>query len=74
MSVEKKIMPIMLIVLFVGAYYGTNLLIFPSAANDYFELKSYGLNYGILFTAWGVGGLFMPRVNGMIQNVQALMA
>jgi MFS transporter, OFA family, oxalate/formate antiporter len=59
-------MIIMLIVLFIGANYGANLSIFPSVTKDYFGLKSYGLNYGILFTAWGVGGLVMPRVNGMI--------
>ena len=57
---------IMLIVLFIGANYGANLAIFPAVTKDYFGLKSYGLNYGIVFTAWGVGGLVMPRVNGMI--------
>ncbi len=56
----------MLIVLFIGANYGANLSIFPSVSKDYFGLKSYGLNYGILFTAWGAGGLIMPRINGMI--------
>ena len=59
-------MLIMLIVLFIGANYGANLAIFPAVTKDYFGLKSYGLNYGIVFTAWGVGGLVMPRVNGMI--------
>jgi len=59
-------MLIMLIVLFIGANYGANLAIFPAVTKDYFGLKSYGLNYGIVFTAWGVGGLDMPRVNGMI--------
>ena len=27
-----------------------------------FEEASFGVNYGVLFTAWGVGGLVLPRV------------
>ncbi len=50
----------------IGFNYGTNLSLFPSACKDYFGLKNFGVNYGILFSAWGVGGFVLPRVSQMI--------
>lgn len=60
---------ILLLVLFIGGLYGANLSLFPSAAKDYFGLKGFGLNYGILFSAWGAAGLIMPWVNGRITDL-----
>ena len=56
-------------VLLIGACYGANLTLFPSATKDHFGLKSFGLNYGVMFTAWGVGGLILPRIAGMVKDV-----
>lgn len=56
-------------VLMIGACYGANLALFPSATKDYFGLKSFGLNYGVMFTAWGVGGLILPRIAGMAKDI-----
>jgi len=53
----------------IGACYGANLTLFPSATKDNFGLKSFGLNYGVMFTAWGVGGLILPRVAGMVKDM-----
>ncbi len=50
----------------IGFNYGTNLSLFPSASKDYFGLKNFGINYGLLFTAWGVGGFILPRLSQMI--------
>ena len=50
----------------VGFNYGTNLSLFPSATKDYFGLKNFGMNYGLLFSAWGIGGFIFPRVSQMI--------
>jgi len=50
----------------IGFNYGTNLSLFPSATKDYFGLKNFGVNYGFVFTAWGVGGFIFPRVAQMI--------
>jgi MFS family permease len=50
----------------VGFNYGTNLSLFPSATKDYFGLKNFGINYGLVFSAWGVAGLVFPRVSQMI--------
>ena len=51
---------------FIGFNYGTNLSLFPSAAKDFFGLKNFGMNYGLLFSAWGAGGLLLPRLSQMI--------
>ncbi|WP_136516142.1 L-lactate MFS transporter [Geomonas edaphica] len=58
----------MLVVLasLIGFNYGSNLTLFPSFAKDYWGFKNYGLNYGVLFSAWGVGGFVMGRVSEMM--------
>ncbi|MCX6868166.1 MAG: OFA family MFS transporter [Verrucomicrobia bacterium] len=61
----SKDMPAVVIVLMaalIGANYGANLALFPSFTKDLWGLKSFGMNYGVLFTAWGVGGLVLPRL------------
>ncbi len=50
----------------VGFNYGTNLSLFPSVTKDYFGLKNFGMNYGLIFSAWGIGGFIFPRVAQMI--------
>ena len=50
----------------VGFNYGTNLSLFPSVTKDYFGLKNFGINYGLLFSAWGIGGFVFPRLSQMI--------
>jgi nitrate/nitrite transporter NarK len=51
----------------IGFNYGTNLALFPTLTKDFWGLKNFGANYGILFTAWGVGGFVMARASQMIQ-------
>ena len=50
----------------IGFNYGTNLSLFPSVTKDFFGLKNFGVNYGLVFSAWGVGGFVFPRVSQMI--------
>jgi OFA family oxalate/formate antiporter-like MFS transporter len=50
----------------IGFNYGANLSVFPSATKDYFGLKNFGVNYGFVFTAWGVGGILGPVLSGYI--------
>lgn len=57
---------VVLLATFIGFNYGANLSLFPSFSKDYWGLKNYGLNYGILFTAWGVGGFVMGRASEML--------
>ncbi len=57
---------LVLLASFIGFNYGSNLCLFPSFAKDYWGTKNYGLNYGALFTAWGVGDFVMGKVSEMI--------
>jgi OFA family oxalate/formate antiporter-like MFS transporter len=52
----------------IGFNYGANLSVFPSATKDYFGLKNFGVNYGFIFTAWGVGGSLGPLLSGYIYD------
>lgn len=47
---------------FIGANYGANLALFPSYCKDLWGLKSFGINYGLLFTAWGLGGFALSAL------------
>ncbi|CAO0819781.1 MFS transporter, OFA family, oxalate/formate antiporter [Desulfarculales bacterium] len=51
---------------FVGFNYGTNLSLFPSTIKDFFGLKNFGVNYGFMMTAWGIGGLLLPKASQII--------
>ena len=53
---------IVLVATLIGFNYGANLSLFPSFTKDLWGLKGFGMNYGILFTAWGVGGLVLSRL------------
>ena len=61
-SKDMHAVVIVLMAAMIGANYGANLALFPSYTKDLWGLKSFGMNYGVLFTAWGVGGLVLPRL------------
>lgn len=48
----------------IGFNYGACLSVFPSAVKDNFGLKNFGVNYGLVFTSWGVGGFLFPYLAG----------
>jgi MFS family permease len=52
----------------VGFNFGSCLSVFPAAAAGHWGTKNLGLNYGILFTAWGLGGVIGPSLAGMIAD------
>lgn len=54
---------VVLLAMMVGFNYGANLSLFPSFAKDLWGIKHFGVNYGMLFTAWGVGGFVMGRAS-----------
>ena len=58
-----------LLYLFVVVVYwcfGTQLSVFASTSADFFGTKHLGLNYGLLFTAYGVAGLIGPIIAGLV--------
>jgi MFS transporter, OFA family, oxalate/formate antiporter len=52
----------------VGANYGANLALFPSITKDFYGLKNFGVNYGLVFTAWGWGGFGLSLLAGMVYD------
>jgi MFS transporter, OFA family, oxalate/formate antiporter len=46
--------------------YGTQLSVNASTTSDFWGTKNAGINYGMLFLAWGVAGYFGPRVGGAL--------
>ncbi|MGR5306620.1 L-lactate MFS transporter [Vibrio mediterranei] len=44
--------------------YGTLLAVFPSLTAEYYGLKNYGTNYGVLYTSWGIGGAIGAAIVG----------
>ena len=48
--------------------YGTQLSVNASTAADFWGTKNVGINYGILFTAWGVAGLLGGRIGGRLYD------
>lgn len=53
----------------VGMNYGSNLALFPSFTKDYYGLKNFGVNYGLVFTAWGLGGFTLSLAAGKLKDV-----
>jgi len=60
----------------VGLNFGGNFALFPSATSDYFGTKFFGVNYGWIFTSYGVAGILGPVVGGVLFDVtkQYIMA
>lgn len=48
--------------------FGGMLTLFPSTTADYFGVKNLGTNYGLVFTAWGVGGIIGPLIGGIVRD------
>jgi len=67
----------MLFVMIFAVYwgYGTQLSVNASTTSDFWGTKNAGVNYGLLFTAWGVAGIIGPRIGGVLfdkyKNYQA---
>lgn len=53
----------------VGFNFGGNFSLFPSATADYFGTKNVGINYGLVFTSYGVAGIIGPILGGQVYDV-----
>jgi MFS transporter, OFA family, oxalate/formate antiporter len=53
----------------VAFTFGGMLTLFPSITADYFGIKNLGLNYGLVFTAWGAGGIIGPLLGGIVRDL-----
>jgi len=58
---------LLFVVIFVIYWcYGTQLSVNGSAASDFWGTKNAGINYGMLFTAWGCAGVLGPMVGAKL--------
>jgi OFA family oxalate/formate antiporter-like MFS transporter len=61
--------PVLAIIsMLIGANYGANLSLFPSITKDFYGLKNFGMNYGLVFTSWGVGGFLLALLAGKMYD------
>jgi MFS family permease len=43
-----------------GLCYGAGFSVFPASVMDLFGMKNFGVNYGLIMTGWGLGGVIGP--------------
>jgi MFS family permease len=55
-------------IIIVGFSFGTLLSVMPALCADQFGLKNFGLNYGILFLAWGFAGVIAPIIADLLYD------
>ncbi|MBC7004853.1 OFA family MFS transporter [Photobacterium sp. BZF1] len=48
-----------------GVGYGTLLAVFPTLTAEFYGLKNYGANFGVLYTAWGVSGFIGSAITAI---------
>jgi OFA family oxalate/formate antiporter-like MFS transporter len=74
-AVGSNVTLLYVMVIVVYWCYGTQLSVNGAATADFWGTKNAGVNYGMLFTAWGVAGAIGPRIGGVLfdtyQNYQA---
>jgi OFA family oxalate/formate antiporter-like MFS transporter len=56
-------------VMSVGFCFGGFLAVFPAVTADYFGTKNMGVNYGCMFMAYGMAGLFGPWIAPKLMQV-----
>ena len=49
--------------------YGTQLSVNAATTSDFWGTKNAGINYGMLFTSWGVAGFIGPRIGGKLFDI-----
>lgn len=55
-------------ILLVGLCFGGFLAIYPALSSDYYGTKNLGVNYGIIFTAYGAGAVLGPIMAGYFKT------
>ena len=49
--------------------YGTQLSVYASTTGDFFGTKNLGVNYGLVFSAWGIAGVIGPIIAGRLFDI-----
>jgi MFS transporter, OFA family, oxalate/formate antiporter len=67
-SVGGNVSALFVMLFIVYWCYGTQLSVNAATAADFWGTKNVGINYGLLFTAWGVAGLLGGRIGGKLYD------
>ena len=59
---------LMVFVALVGANYGANLSVIPPLMKDFYGAKNLAINYGVVYTAWGLGGFMVSQLGSIIKD------
>ncbi|MDR5659981.1 OFA family MFS transporter [Serpentinicella sp. ANB-PHB4] len=62
----SSVTPLVVGVAVAGLCYGATFSVFPATLSDMYGTKNFGINYGLLFTGWGFGGLIGPMTGAAI--------
>ncbi|MGY8879608.1 MAG: hypothetical protein ACKVKV_02930 [Dehalococcoidia bacterium] len=54
-----------------GFNFGGNFVLFPLATANWFGVKNLGINYGLMLSAYGIGGIVGPIMAGMFKDAGA---
>ena len=60
---------LMVFVALVGANYGANLAVIPAMMKDFYGAKNLAMNYGVVYTAWGLGGFMVSQLGSTIKDI-----
>jgi MFS transporter, OFA family, oxalate/formate antiporter len=54
-----------------GLAYGALFSLLPATTADFFGVKNLGVNYGLVFTGWGIAAIIGPVLAGMVVDKTA---
>lgn len=63
------IVTIYISVAIIGFNFGANFTLFPSVTAGFFGIKNLGINYGLVFTAYGAGATLGPIMASYVYDV-----
>ncbi|MEW6535300.1 MAG: OFA family MFS transporter [Candidatus Auribacterota bacterium] len=52
----------------IGLCFGGFLAVYPAATGDFFGMKNFGVNYGIVFIGYGCGCFIGPWLGGLVYD------
>ena len=67
-SVLANPLVLLVFVALIGANYGANLAVFPALMKVFYGPKNLASNYGIVYTAWGLGGFMVSQLASTIKD------
>ena len=68
-SLLASVPALMLMVFLIGVNYGANLSVFPVITKDFFGPANFAINYGIVYTAWGLGGFMISQLGSSFKDL-----